>query len=78
MKDVFLFSDMVASCGGKVLLRPPTKWSEKAVVISREEDLPNARKFIAKAPKTVTVQSTEFILTGILRQEVDFDKYKLL
>lgn len=68
---------MVMSCGGKVLLRPPTKWPEKAVVVSREEDLPNARKYIAKAPKTVTVQSTEFILTGILRQEADLNKYKL-
>lgn len=69
--------DMVSSCGGKALLRPPTKWPEKAVILSREEDLPNARKFLAKAPKTVTIQSTELILTGILRQEIDFDKYKL-
>ncbi|XP_071576038.1 uncharacterized protein Mu2 isoform X2 [Temnothorax nylanderi] len=69
--------DMVLSCGGKALVRPPTKWPERAVVLSREEDLPNAKKFLTKAPKTVTVQSTEFILTGILRQETDFDKYKL-
>lgn len=69
--------DMVSSCGGKALLRPPTKWPERAVVLSREEDLPNARKFLAKAPKTVTLQSTEFILTGILKQEINFDKYKL-
>lgn len=69
--------DMITSCGGKALLRPPTKWPEKAVILSREEDLPNARKFLAKAPKTVTIQSTEFILTGILRQETDFAKYKL-
>ncbi|XP_024871871.1 mediator of DNA damage checkpoint protein 1-like isoform X2 [Temnothorax curvispinosus] len=69
--------DMVSSCGGKALVRPPTKWPERAVVLSREEDLPNAKKFLAKAPKTVTVQSTEFILTGILRQETNFDKYKL-
>ncbi|KYM93603.1 Mediator of DNA damage checkpoint protein 1 [Cyphomyrmex costatus] len=68
---------IVSSCGGKALLRPPTKWPEKAVVLSREEDLRNAKKFLVKAPKTVTVQSTEFILTGILRQEIDFVKYKL-
>ncbi|KAL0131423.1 hypothetical protein PUN28_002746 [Cardiocondyla obscurior] len=69
--------DMVLSCGGKALLRAPTKWPEKAIILSREEDLLNAKKFLAKAPKNVTVQSTEFILTGILKQETDFNKYKL-
>lgn len=69
--------DMISSCGGRALLRPPTIWPERAVVLSREEDLPTARKFLIKAPKTVTIQSTEFILTGILRQETDFDKHKL-
>ncbi|XP_011859903.1 PREDICTED: uncharacterized protein LOC105557314 isoform X2 [Vollenhovia emeryi] len=69
--------NIVSSCGGKALLRPPIKWPERAVILSCEEDLPNARKFLSKAPKTVTVQSTEFILTGILRQEMDFEKYKL-
>lgn len=68
---------MVKSCGGKALVRPPNKWPEKAVIISREEDLPNAKKFLMKAPKTVTIQSTEFILTGILRQETDFVKYRI-
>ncbi|EFN71636.1 Mediator of DNA damage checkpoint protein 1 [Camponotus floridanus] len=72
------WEDMIMSCGGKALLRPPSKWPEKAMIMSREEDLSSARKFLAKAPKTVTIQSTEFILTGILRQEVDFDKYKIM
>lgn len=65
------------SFGAKALLRSPVKWPEKSIIISREEDLSNARKFIAKAPKTVTIQSTEFILTGILRQETDFEKFRL-
>ncbi|KYN45133.1 Mediator of DNA damage checkpoint protein 1 [Trachymyrmex septentrionalis] len=69
--------DIISSCGGKTLLRPPTKWPERAIILSRKEDLPNAKKFLAKAPKTVTVQDIEFILTGILRQETDFVKYKL-
>nr|XP_033323148.1 mediator of DNA damage checkpoint protein 1-like isoform X1 [Megalopta genalis]XP_033323149.1 mediator of DNA damage checkpoint protein 1-like isoform X1 [Megalopta genalis] len=68
---------IINSCGGKPLVRPPTKWPEKAVIVSREEDIATAKKFIAKAPTTVTIQSTEFILTGILRQELDFIKYKL-
>jgi len=48
------------------------------VILSREEDLSNARKFLAKASKTIAVQSTEFILTDILKQETDFVKYKLI
>nr|XP_033331216.1 mediator of DNA damage checkpoint protein 1-like isoform X3 [Megalopta genalis] len=68
---------IINSCGGKPLVRPPSKWPEKAIIISGEEDIASAKKFLAKAPKTVTIQSTEFILTGILRQEIDFVKYKL-
>ncbi|XP_076233373.1 mutator 2 [Calliopsis andreniformis] len=71
------FKSIISSCGGAPLIRPPTSWPQKAVIISREEDLANAKKFLAKAPKTVTIQSTEFLLTGILRQELDFVKYKL-
>ncbi|XP_032675813.1 mediator of DNA damage checkpoint protein 1-like [Odontomachus brunneus] len=70
--------DMITSCGGKALLSPPTTWPEKAVIISRAEDLPNAKKYLAKAPKTVTVHTTEFILISILRQEVNFDKHRLI
>ena len=71
------WKSIISSCGGKPLVRPPATWPEKAVIISKEEDLTSAKKFLAKAPKTVTVQSTEFILTGILRQELNFMKYKL-
>ncbi|XP_076755863.1 mutator 2 [Xylocopa sonorina] len=68
---------MIISCGGKPLVRPPQSWPQKAVIISRMEDMANAKKFLAKAPKTVTIQSTEFLLTGILRQELDFSEFKL-
>ncbi|CAL7947464.1 unnamed protein product [Xylocopa violacea] len=68
---------MIISCGGKPLIRPPQSWPQKAVIISRKEDMANAKKFLAKAPKTVTIQSTEFLLTGILRQELDFSEFKL-
>lgn len=73
----YFSTGIISSCGGKPLVRPPATWPEKAVIISKEEDLTSAKKFLAKAPKTVTVQSTEFILTGILRQELNFVKYKL-
>ncbi|XP_043254164.1 mediator of DNA damage checkpoint protein 1 [Colletes gigas] len=68
---------IISSCGGKALVRAPSSWPQRAVIISRSEDLANAKKFLAKAPKTVTIQSTEFLLTGILRQELNFDKYQL-
>ncbi|XP_078045157.1 mutator 2 [Augochlora pura] len=68
---------IINSCGGKPLIRPPSKWPEKAVIVSAERDIVSAKKFLTKAPKTVTIQSTEFILTGVLRQEIDFVKYKL-
>lgn len=60
------------------MVRPPSKWPEKTVIVSGQEDIVNAKKFLVKAPKTITIQSTEFILTGILRQELDFVKYKLM
>ncbi|XP_017791683.1 PREDICTED: mediator of DNA damage checkpoint protein 1 [Habropoda laboriosa] len=68
---------IITSCNGKVLVRPPTSWPQKAVIVSRKEDLINAKKFLKKAPKSVTIQSTEFILTGILRQKLDFTEFKL-
>ncbi|XP_060811971.1 mediator of DNA damage checkpoint protein 1 [Bombus pascuorum] len=71
--------NIIISCGGKALLRPPSKlWPQQSVIISSKEDLTDAKKFLAKAPKTVTVQSTEFILTGILRQELEFNEFKLI
>ncbi|XP_043578337.1 mediator of DNA damage checkpoint protein 1 isoform X2 [Bombus pyrosoma] len=71
--------NIIISCGGKALLRPPPRlWPQQSVIISPKEDLTDAKKFLAKAPKTVTVQSTEFILTGILRQELEFNEFKLI
>ncbi|XP_029158904.1 dentin sialophosphoprotein isoform X2 [Nylanderia fulva] len=69
--------DMITSCGGKALLRPPNNWPENVVIISCEEDLGNAKKMLVRAPQTATIQSTEFILTGILKQETNFEKYRI-
>ncbi|XP_031780435.1 uncharacterized protein LOC100118457 isoform X2 [Nasonia vitripennis] len=68
---------MVISSGGKPLVKPTTKWQENTVIITKEDDLQNAKKFMAKAPKSVTMHSTEFILTGILRQELSLEEFKL-
>ncbi|XP_043528088.1 mediator of DNA damage checkpoint protein 1-like isoform X3 [Frieseomelitta varia] len=70
--------NIIISCGGKALLRPPSSWPRNSIIISHEEDLTNAKKFLEKAPKTVTVHSTEFVLTGILRQELEFTEFKLI
>ncbi|KAL2748363.1 FHA domain-containing protein PS1 [Vespula maculifrons] len=69
---------MIASCGGKALLRPSAKLSEKTIIISHQDDLDNARKLLSKVPKNVTIQSTEFLLIGILKQELDFVRHKLI
>ncbi|CAK9810632.1 Mediator of DNA damage checkpoint protein 1 [Anthophora plagiata] len=68
---------IITSCNGKMLVRPPQSWPKNAVIISQKEDMKNAKRFLAKAPKTVTIQSTEFILTGILRQKLDFTEFQL-
>ncbi|XP_035737369.1 uncharacterized protein LOC118448339 isoform X2 [Vespa mandarinia] len=69
---------MIASCGGKALLRPSSRLTEKTIIISHQDDLDNARKLLLKVPKSVTIQSTEFLLIGILKQELDFVRHKLI
>ncbi|XP_024941760.1 uncharacterized protein LOC107268775 isoform X2 [Cephus cinctus] len=71
------FKEILKNCGARPLLKPPTTWNKKTIVISREEDLANAKKFLSKAPKNVPLVSPEFILTGILRHEVNFDEHRL-
>ena len=73
----FLLTGMILASGGKVLMRPPAKWPGNTIIISNENDLANAKKFMAKAPKTVTLHSTELLLTGILKQELDLKNYVL-
>ena len=68
---------MITSSGGKPLVRAPAKCPEKTVVVTIQEDLQSAKKLIAKAPKSIPVCSTEFILTGLLRQEVNLQEFKL-
>ncbi|XP_066589433.1 serine-rich adhesin for platelets-like isoform X2 [Prorops nasuta] len=70
--------NMITACGGKALIRPPTPWSQKSVIISCEKDIDHAKKLLTKAPNNVTIQSTEFLLTGILKQELNFVKTRLV
>lgn len=50
----------------------PKKAGEKTVVISCEEDNALCQ---AAVNKGIDVVSAEFILTGVLKQEVDIDRY---
>ncbi|XP_012256788.2 mediator of DNA damage checkpoint protein 1 [Athalia rosae] len=68
---------MIQACGGRALARPPPNWPEQSLIISRQEDIKNAKKFLSKAPSSVHVLSVEFILTGILRHELNFEEHKL-
>lgn len=68
---------MVICSGGKPILTAPAKWPAKTVVVALEGGLENAKKLVEKAPKSVTIHSIEFLLTGILRQDVNFDEFRL-
>ncbi|KAI4497699.1 hypothetical protein M0802_007239 [Mischocyttarus mexicanus] len=69
---------MIASCGGKAFIRAPVNLPKKTIIISHENDLYSAQKWLAKTSDDISVQSTEFLLTGILKQELDFVRHKLI
>ncbi|XP_058800329.1 mediator of DNA damage checkpoint protein 1 isoform X2 [Phymastichus coffea] len=75
---VDVLKKIIISSGGKPLVRAPVKWPEKSVVVTTQEELDSAKKLIEKASKSVTVQSVEFILTGILRQNINLNEFRLL
>ncbi|XP_043273324.1 uncharacterized protein [Venturia canescens] len=79
--EIHEIKGMVEAAGGRVLVRAGNRsWSDKMVIISQKDDLAAAKAFLSKAPKGLkpSVQSTEFLLTGILRQEVNLVDHKLL
>ncbi|XP_011495083.1 PREDICTED: uncharacterized protein LOC105360010 [Ceratosolen solmsi marchali] len=69
--------EMITFSGGKCLLRTPRNWQEKTVVITQADDIEHAKKIIKKAPISVTIHSKEFLLTGILKQEINLIEYKV-
>ena len=50
----------------------PKKAADKVVVISCEEDKSVCQTAVAKG---IDIVSAEFVLTGVLRQEVDINGY---
>ncbi|XP_072170057.1 uncharacterized protein [Diadema setosum] len=66
--------DIIKCAGGEYLAKMPTKSTPKAVVISCEAD---KSLWSAASRAGVPIVSSEFILTGILRQEILLDQFKL-
>ncbi|XP_071511566.1 uncharacterized protein [Diadema antillarum] len=66
--------DIIKCAGGEYLAKMPTKSTPKAVVVSCETD----KSLWSVASRAgIPVVSSEFILTGILRQEILLDQFKL-
>ena len=70
-----VFSIKIVLCaGGQYLDKMPTKKDEETFIISCSED----KSSISKALKAgIAVQDKEVLLTGLLRQKLELDKYKL-
>ncbi|XP_033638672.1 PAX-interacting protein 1-like isoform X1 [Asterias rubens] len=78
-----LIRDIIETAGGRLLTSRPsltkisamqsTMGASAFVVISCENDLPWCRDFFRHK---IDVHNAEFILTGVLRQQLDFTSYK--
>lgn len=68
---------MINVSGGKALIRAPRVWLPNTVIISCEADGQNVKKMTLKAPREIPVVTVEFILSGILKQELDLHRYKI-
>ena len=71
--DIF-FLEIVCCAGGHYVNRMPQKKHDMTFVISCPKD----RTIISKALKSgMNVQDKEVLLTGLLRQKLEFDAHKL-
>lgn len=70
----FFSLEIVLCAGGQYLDKMPTINDEGTFIISCSED----KSTLTKALKAgVAIQDKEVILTGLLRQKLELDKYKL-
>ena len=62
--------------GGQYLPKMPTKKDEAVFIVSCDKD----KNVLAKSATKlgINIQNTEVILTGLLRQKLEFDKHKLI
>ncbi|XP_063983604.1 uncharacterized protein LOC135165825 [Diachasmimorpha longicaudata] len=69
---------MVQAAGGKPLVRAPSTWPHDSIIVSCPEDLPKVKKMLAKAKNVkVHVVDIEFLLSGLLRQELHYEEFAL-
>uniref|UniRef100_A0A224XJJ8 PAX-interacting protein 1 n=1 Tax=Panstrongylus lignarius TaxID=156445 RepID=A0A224XJJ8_9HEMI len=67
---------IVECSGGTFLTKAPTNWPQNSVIISCNEDKSVCNK-IRKKQSNLPIVSAEFILSGILQQDFNPDKYML-
>ncbi|XP_042142580.1 mediator of DNA damage checkpoint protein 1 [Ixodes scapularis] len=66
--------EIVSCAGGKYLAKMPTRYADKIVIVSCEED----RRTLAQAKKSsIPVVTAEFVLSGLLRYQLDVKKHTL-
>ena len=71
---LFFSIEIVLCAGGQYLDKMPTKKDEDTFIISCSED----KSSLSKALKAgVAIQDKEVLLTGLLRQKLELDKFKL-
>ncbi|KAI0227639.1 hypothetical protein LSAT2_021845 [Lamellibrachia satsuma] len=66
--------DIIQCAGGEYLPSPPCSYQEKTVVVSCDANKAVCQRTL---DGNIPVVSAEFLLTGILRQEVELDQYPL-
>lgn len=62
-------------CPPQILARVPCQHQERTVVISCQED---SAKCLPAVAADIPILTAEFLLTGLLRQEIDTERYPLL
>ncbi|XP_044585588.1 eisosome protein SEG2-like isoform X5 [Cotesia glomerata] len=70
--------NMIQVAGGKALVRPPKTWTN-TYIISCAADISKLKKLTANVPNDIQVPvvTTEFLMSGILKQELNAEEHKL-
>ncbi|XP_036361528.1 mediator of DNA damage checkpoint protein 1 isoform X2 [Octopus sinensis] len=66
--------EIIESCKAKFLVKLPTEFKEETIVISCEDDKSSCEKAIQAG---IPIVEAEFLLTGILQQDLTIDKYQI-
>ena len=72
--ELFIILEIVECAGGSWLTQMPKKKSSNIVIISCHEDKSEVKKAVKLG---FNVQDKEFLLTGLLKQSLDFESHIL-